>query len=164
MGPRGARRPAPLTSPASSHHIPASLLTARKFLPVLSTHRAFIHSPCTSLLLSGTLFPANPLFPTHFTGLTLEVSSSRKPPPPSAPSNMGQTPDCAVLSGHPALSSTLTPGGSRCPAPCCALQRAGPKSTVLSPEAHTPRPALSALSISTCQMNECITHTNKSHS
>lgn len=80
IGTWGTRRPVPLTSLASSHHIPTSLLTAQKFLPVLSTHGAFIHSPYTSLLLSGTLFPANPLFPIHFAGLTLEVSSSRKPP------------------------------------------------------------------------------------
>ena len=145
-------------------HIPTFLLTAQKFLPGLSAHGAFIHSPGTSLLLSGTLFPANPLFPTHFEGLTLEASSSRKPPPPSMPSNMGQTPDSAVLPGRPALSSALTPGGSRCPAPCRALQRAGSKSTVLSPGPHTPRRALSAFSISTCQMNEGITRTNKSHS
>ena len=106
-----------LWSPLTHPHFPSH----RKFLPILSTHGALIHSPCTSLLLSGTLFPANPLFPTHFADLTLEVSSSRKPPPPSVPSNMGQSPDSAVLPGHPALSSALTPGGSRCPAPCRAL-------------------------------------------
>ena len=106
-----------LWSPLTHPHFPSH----RKFLPILSTHGALIHSPCTSLLLSGTLFPANPLFPTHFADLTLEVSSSRKPPPPSVPSNMRQSPDSAVLPGHPALSSALTPGGSRCPAPCRAL-------------------------------------------
>ena len=145
-------------------HIPTSLLTAWKFLPVLSTHGAFIHSPYTSLLLSGTLFPCkSPLshsfHRSHTGGQFFQEAPHHRPPPIWV-----RPPTPLYFQGHPALSSALTPGGSRSPAPCRALQRAEPKSTVLSPRAHTPRRALSAFSISTCQMNECITRTNKSHS
>lgn len=69
---------------------PTSLLTPSEVLSVLSTYEAFIHGPCTSFFLSGTLFPVSlPLStPTHFSGFTLDASSSRKssaPPPSSNP-------------------------------------------------------------------------------
>ena len=80
MGTRVARRPALLTSLASSHTSPLPFSLPGNFSlffphtgpsSTAHTHHYFCleHS-----------FLANPLFPIHFTGLTLEVSSSRKPP------------------------------------------------------------------------------------
>lgn len=147
------------TSPASSHHIPASLLTAQKFLPVLSTHRAFITAHAHHYFCLEHSFLQIPSFPLISAGLTLEVSSPGSPPPPSAPSNEIQTPDCAVLQASCSLPPpSLLEAAALLPA---VPSQGWTQSTVLSPEAHTPRPALSAFSISTCQMNRCITHTNK---
>lgn len=139
---------------------PRSFSLPTEISPSSFTHRAFIHSLCTSLTsLSGTLFPVNPLH--YFTGLTLEVRV-----PPGSPSShsalhSGSDPDCAVLSGR---SCSLLHHSWGKPLPCSlpVLQESGldpsPLCSALKP---TPRPALSAFSISTCQMNECITHTNK---
>lgn len=98
----------PLTARPASHPVPS------KVLFILLSYEAFVHGPCTSFFLSGTLFPVSlvslPLFsPAYSSGFTLDASSSRKSSPLPPPIHLDVS---LCTSGVNLFLLALSPGHS----------------------------------------------------